>query len=407
MPPRIYILALSSFAVGTQAFVFGGMLVQMAQELGVSVAAVGQLATIYALTFAVAAPLIGSQVAGLERRRLLVGSLCVLAALNVAAAFTPGFEALAGLRVLCALVATMIVPVAAAAAASLAPPEARGRAMAVVMGGMTLALVAGIPLGSLVGELFGWRACFLFAAAVTAAGALGIGAVMPHAPSRDRPGVASLGVAFETPVLLHLLVSCASLASIFCITTYLAPMVVHVTGLSVAAIGAMQVCSGLGAMAGVVWGGRNADGEHPQRWVAVAYVLLFMSLSVQAGLMFVFGPDAPGGDAAIGMLAATFFVSSMSMFSIMPTVQRRLVETASRAQNVVMALNGSMVFFGQALGGALGGAAISSVGIAWTAVAGAAMSVVAMSLFQLAVRSHGRHAARQVHAGAGRGAEAG
>ena len=397
MSPRILILALSSFSVGTQAFVFVGLLDRIAADLGVSVPAAGQLATLYALAFAICAPVLGALAAGLERRRLLVGALTLLTALNLTAGFAPDYGTLALIRVACGAAATLIVPVAAAAAASLAPPEARGRALSVVIGGMTLALVAGIPLGSVVGDLFGWRACFAFAASLSAAAAIAIRIVLPPAPSADRPGLGTLSVARERPVALHLAVTFASLAAAFCVITYVAPMVSLVAGLSGAGVGLMQACSGVGAMAGVALGGRASDGPAPGRAAKTAFGVLLVTHAAQAVLMLT-APDiasqaasgAPPHPIRAAAMGATLFASTGSMFFITPILQRRLAALAPRSQAVAIALNGSMVFFGQAAGGAIGGAAIALAGLPWIAAAGFVITLAALGLFAAADRAASR-----------------
>lgn len=375
--------------MGTQALAFVGLLDRLAEDLGVSVATAGQLVPFYAVTFALAAPLTGALVARLERRGVLVAALAGVALVNLAAAFAPGFAALAGLRVIAGLLATLTVPIAAATAASLAEPEARGRAMSVVLGGVTVALVAGLPLGSLVGELFGWRACFLLSAAVTGAGALAIAALLPRAPSDDRPGLGMIAVGLRPPILLHLLVTFASLTAAFCINTYIAPIVSSVTGFDGAGVGAMQACAGLGAILGVTFGGRNADAEAPERACLRAYWVLIASLLGLAALMAATrsGPAGPGGAAALGLL---LFLNGASMFWIMPTIQRRLAERAVHARNVVLALNGSMVFLGQAMGGALGGLAIGRAGLPVTALAGAGAGAAAAALILLVAAARSR-----------------
>ena len=161
-------LAAATFATGTQTYVFSGLLADLAQDLGVSIGAAGQLATAFAITFAIAAPIMGGLLSNMERRRILVLALATVALLNTAAALAAGYGSLLGLRILAGLAATCINPIAAAAAVALVPASQRGRALAIVTAGMTVAFMMGIPLGSAIGGLFGWRATFLFAASLAA-----------------------------------------------------------------------------------------------------------------------------------------------------------------------------------------------------------------------------------------------
>ncbi len=392
MSPRIRILGLASFAVGTQALVFVGLLDRLAADLGVSVAAAGQLAALYALTFAILAPLAGALAGGLERRGVLTAALAVVAVLNMLCAVAPSYPMLAGLRIAAAVCATLVVPVASAAAATLAPPEQRGRAMAVVISGMSVALVLGVPLGAVVGDVFGWRSSFLFAALIAACAAVSIRTFLPRAPSRDRPGLGSLSVALRRPIALHLAVSMTSLTAIFCITTYVAPVVNAVTGLSGAGVGAMQMTSGLGAVAGALLGGRMADAEGAGRRLVQAFVLAILAQVGVAALLFT-APEGGGGPVFIFLLGAAFFTIACASFAAAPTIQRRLSMLAPEAQNVALALNGSMIFLGQAAGGAVGGAVIAGASLPWVGVAATASALVSLGMFGLAEAELRRHPA--------------
>lgn len=163
----------------------------MAVALDAPVAAVGQLATVFAFTSAVSGPFVAGAVAGLERKRVLVAGLAVIGVLNLLAATLTTLGGLMAVRALCGLATGLVGPIACAAAAELSPPESCGRAMAGVFASITLAFVMGVPLGSLAGEVFGWRGTFLWAGMITLAAAAIVGLVLlrvvPGPPSPSAP----------------------------------------------------------------------------------------------------------------------------------------------------------------------------------------------------------------------------
>ena len=154
MNPRIFVLTMVTFAFGSGAFIFAGLLETLAADLGVTTAVAGQLQTVFVLTSAVLGPVAAWLFARVDRKVMVIVGLSLGLLLHIACALTPNFETLMVLRALAGLAGAMSGPAASVAAASLAPPERRGSALAMVSGGMTLAFVVGIPIGSVVGDLF-------------------------------------------------------------------------------------------------------------------------------------------------------------------------------------------------------------------------------------------------------------
>ncbi|MEM6744498.1 MAG: MFS transporter [Pseudomonadota bacterium] len=374
MPPRIFILSLATFAAATQTYAFVGVLEDVAADLGVSVAAAGQLSSAFAIIFALSAPVSASFAAGLERRSLLVGALTIVAALNLVTAWAPNFEALIGLRVATALASTLVAPVALSAAAVLAPPEARGRALAMVLAGLVFAFTLGIPGGTAIGGAFGWRACFLFAGGLAAVAAGAIAAVLPRVESRERPGLGNLAAALQPRTATLLAVTVGSFLGLFTVVAYVGPMVTRVTGFEGAAIGAVQMFVGLGAILGIVLGGRAADASSPRKALLNCLSVSALSLLAYSGLMQ--SEETLTEIGRVMLLMATTTFGAASLFALGPIVQSQLIASAPSNQNVVLALNGSMTFLGQGLGAAAGGLVIAQAGLEWIGVAGGALSVL-------------------------------
>ncbi len=369
---RISVLALAGFALGTEAFVFVGHLDAMAVALDVSVAAVGQLATVFAFTSAISAPFVAGAVAGMERRRVLVVGLVAIGALNLAAAMLTTLGGLIAVRVLCGLATGLVGPIATTAAAELSPPEARGRAMATVFAGVTLAFVLGVPLGSLAGEVFGWRGTFLWAGMIALIAALIVGLllprIMPGPRVTFRPGI----VLGAPGVASSLALTLTGFAATFCVTAYFGPLLGALLGFSGAGVGAMQALVGIGAIAGVVLGGRWADRSSAWGPLLTSFLLSAAMLSLFGVLLLL---PLPQG-AMLALLLPATILGAAALFLRAPVVQARLVAAAPAHRPVLLALNGSMVFAGQGLGAALGGVGLSLFGLPALGLIGAAVALL-------------------------------
>lgn len=379
LPRAVPFLALAGFAMGTEAYVYAGHLVALAAELNATVAQAGQLATAFALTFAVCAPLVAGLVARMERRRLLVGGLLALGVLNLAAMLAPTLATLMALRVACGVAAALVGPIATAAAADLAPPSLRGRAMAQVTGGITLAFVVGIPMGSVVGDLGGWRATFAWAAALAILAAGILAWVLPTLPgaTEARP---PLGQVLTGRVLGWLGLTVLGFSATFTVVAYVGPVVTAVAGLTGSGVGAMQALIGVGSLIGLWLGGRAADGGDARRVLTVSLVV---SATVLAGYgVLLTGVLSPA--AALAPLALLMAAGAAALFTRTPIIQTALVGLAGpAARPMLLGLNGSAVFAGQSLGAALGGGALVVGGLP---ALGAAAALVALAALPLAWR---------------------
>src|SRR6201985_3183686 len=175
-------LTLGAFAIGTEGFMIAGLLPALARDLNVGLSAAGQLVTAFSLAYAVAAPVIAVLAAGVEGRRLLALAIAGFSIANLLAALAPSYAGLLAARLLLALSAASFMPAASGYAAALGGPERRGRALSLVTNGLTLAIIAGVPLGVLIGQGFGWRATFLGVAVLASLSLLGIIVRLPSQP---------------------------------------------------------------------------------------------------------------------------------------------------------------------------------------------------------------------------------
>ncbi|UTP40310.1 MFS transporter [Phenylobacterium sp. LH3H17] len=328
----------------------------MAADLGVATGTVGQLQTVYVLTAALAGPPLAMMLGRRERKSILLLALAASIVFSLLCSFAANFSQLMGLRAVLGGVAALAGPGAATMAASLVPPEKRGSAMATVTGGMTIAFLLGIPMGSVVGSAFGWRATFLLSAFLAlvafAAVALFTPRVTPPAPIKGGKLAIAAALPLWTAAFL-------AFGANMTINTYLAPIIRLQTGVTGAGVGAFQLMIGVGSFLGLWLGGRSADRGKGGLSVGLA----FLTLACGAGLHTLeLSGGAPPGLATNTVVCLAILVTATSLFSIMPVIQSRLVETLPSAAVLALAINGSAVSLGQALGGANGGLMLTRLG---------------------------------------------
>ncbi|GAA4155338.1 Cmx/CmrA family chloramphenicol efflux MFS transporter [Actinomadura keratinilytica] len=261
MPFAIYVLGLAVFAQGTSEFMLSGLVEDIARDMGVSIGTAGTLTSAFALGMIIGAPLMAAAGMHWPRRRALLVFLLVFMAVHVAGAVTADFAVLLGARVVGALANAGFLAVAVATAAGMAAPNAKGRATAVLLAGVTLACVAGVPGGAVLGQLWGWRAAFWAVVVLSVPAVFAIVRSVPAgAPDAAAPGVRGELRALRSPRLLVILLLGALVnGATFCGFTYLAPLVTNVTGLAQTWVPLVLALFGLGSFAGVTAGGRLAD----------------------------------------------------------------------------------------------------------------------------------------------------
>jgi predicted MFS family arabinose efflux permease len=380
---RVLVLMLATFAAGTEGYVYAGLLSDLASDLDVTIGRAGLLAACFAITYAVLVAPLAAVTSGLPRRGVLVAGLLILGAINLLAALAATFEWLLASRVACGVVAAFIGPSATAAAAALVPPERRGRAMGLVGAGLSLAFTLGVPLGSAIGGVFGWRSTFVFAGILLFVCAGLIRLVLPPVPLTDTPGLTTLKVGLRPEIAARLAITAAAFTATFASIAYLGPIANRVVGAQGAGVGMFQACIGLGSVIGVLAGGRLADQDRPDRFLPWIFLVI---ATTQLGFFVAQGAALPLLSAGT-LIAGSIFVGASALFALIPVLQVILVSAATNQRNVVLALNGAMVFLGQGLGAALGGAVSSIAGIAFTGVAGALLAgTVAITMPILASR---------------------
>jgi predicted MFS family arabinose efflux permease len=386
--PRIlYWLAFGTFALATDSFLIAGILPGIADEFDVSLGTAGFLLMGFALAYGVAAPVMATLTGRVDRRTVMLSSLGVFVLACIAAALAPSFAWLLAIRTATALMTCLYTPAASALAAGLVPPEQRGRALAIVAMGLTVGPAVGVPLGTVIGEVFDWRVAFLADAALGAiafvAVAIGVkgGLKPPAIPLRQR--LAPLG---QVSVVSALLVTVAWVAGAYTLYTYLAPYMATL-GVSGTAFALVLALFGAGAFLGNLAGGWASDRLGAPRVLLAGIGGLALAL---AGLAV-----APSLPLALPLALLFLVVWSLVGFLVLPARQSQLVALAPPAAPLLMALNMSAMYLGVAGGAALGSAALAHGSTSELGWAGAAVEIVAL-LFLAVERQATRGAHRAV-----------
>ncbi len=383
MPLAVYILGLAIFAQGTSEFMLSGLLDPIAADLGVSIPDAGLLTSAYAIGMVVGGLPLAVLTLSWPRRRALQAFLAVFAVAHVAGAVTSDYGVLLTSRVISAVANAGFWAVAAATALSLVPPHVKGRAMSIVVGGITLACVAGVPGGAVLGQHWGWRSAFWAVALVSALAMICIQAIIPA--GRDtgaRPGVRQEVRAMLHPPLWNAYATIAlAEGAMFCVFTYLGVLLTRVTGLSEGWVPAMLVLFGVGSMIGITLGGRVAD--------AYPFQLLFGGLIGLVGACVAFGLFAGSAPVAIGLV----FLLGLLGFGINPALSARGFSLAAGAPVLAGATVTAAFNIGNTVGPWLGGVTIDA-GLGYRSVAwvGAALGVAALGTVVVAVVLHRRAA---------------
>jgi DHA1 family chloramphenicol resistance protein-like MFS transporter len=261
MPFALYMLALAVFTQGTSEFMLAGLIPDIALDLHVSIPAAGLLTSAFAVGMVIGAPAMAILSLRWPRRQSLVGFLVVFIAAHVVGAITGEYAVLLASRFVGALANAGFWAVALATAASLVEPNKKGRATALVVGGVTIACIAGVPAGALLGQQWGWRSVFW---AVALLSLPVVFAVLGTIPAGRPAGVAQsvrneLRALKNSRLLVTLLLGALINGAIFCFFTYLAPLLTDVTGLAAAWVPALLALFGIGSFLGITIGGRIAD----------------------------------------------------------------------------------------------------------------------------------------------------
>ncbi|CAL75222.1 Putative Permease of the major facilitator superfamily [Bradyrhizobium sp. ORS 278] len=348
-------LALATFAIGTEAFVIAGLLPAISADLGISPATAGQLVTAYSLAYAIGSPLLAVVLNNVDRKTVLILALAVFIASNLLAVIAPGYPLLIISRVLMALGAGLCTPTAIGVAVAISAPERRGRAVALVTSGLTVATVIGVPLGTFVGSQASWRATFALVAALGALALIGVLLRVPAKLPHAAPSLGSrLAIARHASVIYAVVTTMLWAIGGLTVFTYLA-VPLHGLGFTTNQISVALLVFGSAAAVGNVLGGILADRIGPTPTMALSLAGMAAALGMLSVTVKTASPEL-----SHVLVLVPIGVWGLCGWSFFPAQAASLIRIEPQAATVALSLNSSFMYFGFALGGALGGIVLST-----------------------------------------------
>ncbi|MBB3355242.1 multidrug resistance protein [Rhizobium sp. BK049] len=375
MPLAILALTIAAYAIGTTEFVIVGLLPTVARDLNITLPLAGLIVSVYALGVTFGAPILTALTAKIERKPLLLGLMALFIVGNTVAASSPGYDLLLVARVIAAFAHGVFFSVGSTIAADLVPENRRASAIAMMFMGLTVAIVTGVPLGTYIGQILGWRATFWAVAALGVIAFLAIAALLPHTLKKAPPAslLDQLRVLGSGRLLIVFAMTALGYGGTFVAFTFLAPILQEITGFSEESVSLILVLYGIAIAIGNIAGGRIAN-LNPVKALIGLFIL-------QAIVLVILTFTAASPVLAIVTLAALGFLQ----FGNVPGLQLYVVKLAKEhrpgAVDVASALNIAAFNLGIAIGAWLGGLVVESpLGLGATPWVGAILVVIALLL---------------------------
>ncbi|GHD63674.1 MFS transporter [Jeongeupia chitinilytica] len=381
MPLALFALTISAFAIGTTEFVIVGLIPTIAADLHVSLPSAGLLVSLYALGVAIGAPILTALSGKLPRKTLLLALMALFTVGNLLAWQAPGYESLIVARILTGLAHGVFFSIGSTIATSLVPKEKAASAIAIMFTGLTVALVTGVPLGTFIGQHFGWRETFLAVSLLGVVAIAGIATLLPNTTRNTPPApvLQQLQVLGQPRLLIAYAMTAVGYGGSFTAFTFLAPILQDVAGFSGNAVSLVMLVYGIAVAFGNLWGGKLADRHGPIAslkliFLLLAVVLLVLTLTATSKWLIV----------------ATILAWGVVAFGNVPALQVYVVKQAEHytphAVDVASGLNIAAFNVGIAIGASVGGLIVQHLGLMHTPWIGALIVLGAFGLTVLSGR---------------------
>lgn len=349
MPLALLVLALSSFAIGTTEFVIMGLLPEVAADLSVTIPQAGWLVTGYALAVAIGAPVMAISTAKLKRHTALIALMAFFIGGNLLCALASDYWVLMIARIVTALCHGAFFGIGSVVAAGLVAEDRKARAVALMFTGLTLANVLGVPLGTAIGQAYGWRATFGVVTVIGIVTILGLIAILPRDKQQENGSILREIAALRNGHLwLALSTTVFFAASMFALFTYIAPLLRDVTGVSPEGVTWTLFLIGLGLTVGNLVGGKLADWRLGATLAGVFAAIAVTSIAFSYTSRFFIPAEI------------TLFLWALASFAAVPALQVGVVGFGKDAPNLVSTINIGAFNTGNALGAWVGGLVIDA-----------------------------------------------
>ncbi|MPW37209.1 MFS transporter [Vibrio sp. B1Z05] len=381
MPLALFALTLSAFAIGTTEFVIVGLIPTMAADLHVSLPSAGLLVSLYALGVAIGAPVLTALTGKWNRKHVLLFVMSLFVVGNLLAWQAPTYSTLILARILTGLAHGVFFSIGSTIATSLVPKEKAASAIAIMFTGLTVALVTGVPLGTYIGQVFGWQATFLTVALLGVIALVSSAFLVPN--NLKQPSIAKLSaqltVLTQPRLLLVYAITALGYGGTFTAFTFLAPILEQVSGFHSKAISLIMLVYGVSVAIGNIWGGKMSDKMGPIK----ALTVIFSGLAI---VLIAFSFTAINPITAV----ITILIWGAFAFGNVPGLQVYAVKLAEKytpdAVDVASGLNIAAFNVGIALGAWGGGLIVDQSGLMNTPWIGALVVLVALALTRFSGR---------------------
>lgn len=381
LPASLWALTISAFAIGTTEFVIVGLLPTVAKDLNITIPSAGLLVSLYAIGVAIGAPVLTALTAKMPRKALLTSIMILFILGNGLASIAPGFYTLVIARIITGFAHGIYFSIGATIAASLVSEEKRATAISIMFAGLTLAIVTGVPLGTFIGQNFGWRATFIGVAILGIIGLVASMALVPKNLKNSEPTSlkSQLKVLANKRLILAFLMTALGYGGTFVVFTYLSPILQEITGLQEATVTIILFLYGIAIAIGNLIGGKVAN-KNPLKALLWMFGLQGLVL-----LIFFFTMSNP-----LLSIISLFFVGLLS-FATVPGLQLLVVQIAEKelpgTEDVASAINIAAFNIGIAVGAYAGGLiVISSLGLESTPWIGAVFLLAAVLITIYSIR---------------------
>ncbi|ASK60748.1 MFS transporter [Virgibacillus phasianinus] len=379
MDKRVYLLTIVSFVVGMVELIIGGILDLVATDLAISLGQAGFLITIYSLVFAIAAPILLSLTAKVERKRLTLLTLIVFLAGNILAVFSGTYSMLLIARIISAASGSLLVVLCVTIASNIVTEKYRARAIGVVFMGVSASLVLGVPVGLMLGNAFGWRTPFIMITVLTLLSLTCVYFFMGKIePKPSIPLIQQLRTLKNRRILFAQLTTFLFLAGHLTLYAYLTPFLKMTMGLNGTWVSVVYLIFGVAAVAGGGLGGMMADRFGTKSTILAVTVVFGLAIFT-----------IPYTTFAFPLFLFVMVIWSMLSWAITPAMQSYLIEASPETSDIQQSLNNSALHFGIAFGSLIGGVVIEQASVTQNPTVGGMFIILALVTVVLSMARQG------------------
>ncbi|MED1795805.1 MFS transporter [Brevibacillus nitrificans] len=376
---KIYILAIVSFLVGTSEFVIAGILDRVASDVGVTLAAAGQLITVYSLAYAIGTPILIAITAKMDRRKLMLAALALFVLGNLFTITTTGFAMLLGARIILAIGTGVFMVVALTFASKIAQPGKQGGAIATVLLGFNLALILGVPLGRVIASSYDWKMIFTGIGVLSLIAMFVLLLTIPKSKGEIPVPIREQLSLLKTPrISIALSISFFWILGYTIIYTYISPFLLTITGMSDQMVSIGLFAFGIASLLGSQVGGYGAD-----KWGIPRTMI--GGLLLHSGILLLITAFSHSYVFVLPLLMLWSFFA----WSTGPVQQVYLIRMAPKASGIILSLNTSIVQLGMAVGAVIGGMVVENLSlqaVGWIGAIGVAIALLP-AVVSLSIRS--------------------